>query len=262
MFDRPIDLAQARILLSNDDGIHAPGLKLLERVAKRLCRDVWIVAPEQEQSGASHSLTLRRPLRIRRLGPKRFAVDGTPTDCVLLAIKHIMRDERPTLVLSGINGGGNLGEDITYSGTVAAAMEATLLDVPSVALSQHWERGNNAEIRWDAAEAYAEEVVRRLCTAPWPRSTLVNVNFPDLPADAVTGIEVTRQGRRKLGDNLTERIDPRGVPYYWIGPMRDEMPNQPGTDIAAASAGAVTETPIFLDLTNVPALEELRKVFA
>src|SRR5260221_7561582 len=165
MFDRPIDLRKARILLSNDDGIEAPGLKLLEKVARSLCPDVWVVAPEREQSGAGHSLTLRRPLRIRKLAEKRFAVDGTPTDSVLLGIKFIMKDHRPTLVLSGINAGGNFGEDITYSGTVAAAMEATLLDVPAVALSQHYDRASG--IRWDAAEHHAGEVLRRLTAAPW-----------------------------------------------------------------------------------------------
>jgi 5'-nucleotidase len=260
MFDRPIDLQKARILISNDDGINAPGLRLLEKVARSLCPDVWVVAPEQEQSGASHSLTLRRPLRIRQISKQRFAIDGTPTDCVLLAIKFIMKDQRPTLVLSGINAGGNFGEDITYSGTVAAAMEATLLDVPAVALSQHYDRANG--IKWQTSERYAADVLRRLTAAPWPRNTLINVNFPDIPPDAVAGMSVTRQGRRKLGDNLTERIDPRGVPYYWIGPTRDEAPNQPGTDIAAVNGGAVSITPVYLDLTNVPALEALATLFA
>jgi 5'-nucleotidase len=259
MFDRPIDLQKARILISNDDGINAPGLRLLEKVARSLCPDVWVVAPEQEQSGASHSLTLRRPLRIRQISKRRFAIDGTPTDCVLLAIKFIMKDQRPTLVLSGINAGGNFGEDITYSGTVAAAMEATLLDVPAVALSQHYDRANG--IKWETSERYAAEVLRRLTAAPWPRNTLINVNFPDIPPEAVAGMIVTRQGRRKLGDNLTERIDPRGVPYYWIGPTRDEAPNQPGTDIAAVNGGAVSITPVYLDLTNVPAIEALAKLF-
>src|ERR1700719_450723 len=160
MFDRPIDLSQARILISNDDGINAPGLKLLETLARSLCPDVWVVAPEQEQSGAGHSLTLRRPLRIRKLAEKRYAVDGTPTDCVLLAIKFIMKDARPTLVLSGINAGGNLGEDITYSGTVAAAMEATLLDVPAIAMSQHI--ANDGPPQWATAALFAPEVIRRL----------------------------------------------------------------------------------------------------
>jgi 5'-nucleotidase len=260
MFDSPIDLGSARILISNDDGVHAPGLKLLEKIARSLCKDVWVVAPEQEQSGASHSLTLRRPLRLRKLGDKRYAVDGTPTDCVLLAIKHLMRDERPALVLSGVNAGGNMGEDVTYSGTVAAAIEATLLDIPAVALSQHC--GNGPGPRWETAEAYAEAVIRRLTVALWPRNTLINVNFPDVPPDQVTGIQVASQGRRKLGDNLSERVDPRGVPYYWIGPMRDEAPNKPGTDIAAINQGAVAVTPIYLDMTHVAALDALKKVFA
>src|SRR5450432_1271669 len=179
MFDRPIDLDTARILISNDDGIEAAGLRMLEAVARTLCPDVWVVAPALEQSRAGHSLTLRRPLRIRKLAEQRYAVDGTPTDCVLLAIKFIMKDARPTLVLSGVNAGGNLGEDITYSGTVAAAMEATLLGVPAVALSQHYSRVTGP--RWDTGEKFAVQVLRRLAGAPWPRNTLINVNFPDVP---------------------------------------------------------------------------------
>lgn len=260
MLDRPIDLATARILISNDDGINSPGIRLLAKVARTLCRDVWIVAPEQEQSGASHSLTLHRPLRVRKLGQRRYAVDGTPTDCVLLAVNSIMRGKRPTLVLSGINAGGNLGEDVTYSGTVAAAMEATLLDVPAIALSQH--HGDRGGIRWTTAEAYAGEVIRRLTSRPWPRSTLINVNFPDVPAEHVTGMAATSQGRRKIGGSLSERIDPRGRPYYWIGPLRSEAPDQPGTDLCAVMQGKVSLTPICLDLTNVSALAALDGVFA
>jgi 5'-nucleotidase len=259
MFDASIDLAKARILLSNDDGIRAPGLDALERVARSLSDDVWIVAPELEQSGASHSLTLRRPLRIKQYGERRFSVDGTPSDAVLLGIKHIMKDKRPVLVLSGINAGGNAGEDIIYSGTVAAAMEATLLDLPSIAFSQFYASGGQP--RWDTAEAFAPEVIRRLVAAPWPRNTMINVNFPDLPPETVSGIAVARQGRRKIGDNLEERVDPRGVPYYWIGPTRDETPKKHGTDIAAVRAGAVAVTPVYLDFTHMPALEELRKIF-
>jgi 5'-nucleotidase len=260
MFDAPIDLQNARILLSNDDGINAPGLKALERVARSLCKEVWIVAPEEEQSGASHSLTLRRPLRIREIEPYRYAVDGTPTDCVLLAVKHIMKDKRPTLVLSGINGGGNLGEDIGYSGTVAAAMEATLLDVPAIALSQHYVRANG-DPPWATAEAFAAEVVRKLTASPWPRNTLINVNFPACEPGAVKGISVVPQGRRKISDNLHERIDPRGRPYYWIGPMRERKKPPPGTDLSAIEENWVTVTPVYLDFTHVAALKELKKVF-
>ena len=260
MFDDPIDLAKARILLSNDDGAHAPGLKVLERVARSLCKDVWVVAPEEEQSGASHSLTLRRPLRVRKSKAKHYSIDGTPTDCVLLAVKHLMKDARPTLLLSGINAGANLGEDISYSGTVAAAMEATILDVPAVAFSQHYDR--SAKPRWPTAEKWAPQVLTRLVASPWPRNTLINVNFPDCPPEAVKGIVVARQGRRVIGDNLHERTDPRGRRYYWIGPTLDRKPPPKETDLSYIEDGYVTVTPIFLDYTHVPALKELKKVFS
>ncbi|HUB96752.1 MAG TPA: 5'/3'-nucleotidase SurE [Stellaceae bacterium] len=264
MPDRPLDLAHARILISNDDGIESPGLKLLAKVAKTLSSDVWVVAPELEQSGASHSLTLYRPLRARRLGPRRFAVDGTPTDCVLLAVNVLLKDKRPGLILSGINAGSNLGEDVTYSGTVAAAMEGTILNVPSIAMSQHVVE--DEPIRWATAAAHAAKVIRRLTALPWPRLTLINVNFPNVPPDKVTGIAATKQGRRKAADNLVRRIDPRGRPYYWIGPMSEEDPGivetaGPGTDFAAIAKGKVTVTPISLDLTNAAALTVLKRAF-
>jgi 5'/3'-nucleotidase len=253
-----INLARARILVTNDDGIEAPGLKLLARVAHDLSRDVWVVAPEQEQSGASHSLTLQRPLRVRRLGRQRFAVDGTPTDCVLLAINAVLKDQRPPdLVLSGINGGGNMGEDVTYSGTVAAAMEASLLGMKAIALSQHI--GEDRKIDWSTAAAWAPKVIRRLAALPWPRDSFYNVNFPQLKPAAVKGIAPAAQGGRKIGDHLLERLDPRGRPYYWIGPQRDETHTRPGSDVRAVAEGYVAVTPVFLDLTNRRALSALRK---
>ena len=257
MFDAPLDLARTRILVTNDDGIHAPGLKALEKIARSLSRDVWVVAPETEQSAVSHSLTIRTPLRIRQSMRRRYAVDGTPTDCVLLAINHILKDEKPTLCLSGINRGGNLGEDVIYSGTVAAAMEATLLGVPAIAFSQHMKRGH--PVKWATAEAHAARVIRKLAQAGWPRGTLINVNFPDVLADAVKGTTVARQGRHKIGDQLVERIDPRGVPYYWIGAMRQEDALARGTDIAACQDGFITVTPLFLDLTHRPTMGRLAK---
>jgi 5'-nucleotidase len=259
MFEHPLDLANARILLSNDDGIAAPGLKALERVARSLAKDVWVVAPEQEQSGAGHSLTLRRPLRIRRLGPRRFAVDGTPTDCVLLAVNEIMKDRRPTLLLSGINLGGNMGEDVTYSGTVAAAMEGTLLEVPSIAFSLAVMNG--AAPRWDTAAHVVAEVVPRLLATQWPSNTLMNVNIPNIPVAQLTGIHATSQGRRKIGDNLVSAVDPRGRAYYWIGPTRNEDTAKPGTDLNTVGRGGVAVTPVYLDLTHVAALNELRRLF-
>src|SRR6516165_11243668 len=158
MGDERIELGKARVLVSNDDGVGSPGIKLLEEIARNLTPDVWVVAPEQEQSASSHSLTTRRPLRMSEVAERRYAVDGTPTDCVMLAVKHLLRDRRPHLVLSGINAGGNVGEDLTYSGTVAAAMEATLLDIPAIALSQHYLDGK--PIPWHTAARYAPEVIR------------------------------------------------------------------------------------------------------
>ena len=259
MSDRRIELTQARILVTNDDGIGSPGIKLLEEIAHDLSPDVWVVAPEQEQSAASHSLTTRRPLRMAELAPRRYAVDGTPTDCVMLAVKHLLRQRRPDLVLSGINAGGNVGEDLTYSGTVAAAMEATLLDIPAIALSQHYLDGE--PIPWEAAARFAPDVIRRLTQLPWPEHTLMNINFPASAAAGVCGIAVTSQGKRAIADNLTERFDPRGRPYYWIGPVREDGVAEPGTDLAAINESQVSVTPIYLNLTNIPVLASLKKVF-
>jgi 5'/3'-nucleotidase len=260
MADGHIELATARILISNDDGIEAPGLKLLEAVARDLSPDVWVVAPEQEQSGASHSLTTRRPLRLRELAPRRYVVDGTPTDCILLARKHLLRDHLPDLVLSGINAGANAGEDLTYSGTVAAAIEAVLLGLPAIALSQHYRDGK--PIPWETAARFAPEAIRRLAALPWPDHTLYNINFPGTAPDAVRGFAPTSQGKRGIADNLTEGVDPRGRPYYWIGPVREDGVAEPGTDLAAIADRQVSVTPIYLDLTNVPVLAALRKAFA
>jgi len=255
-----IDLARARILICNDDGIEAPGIKLLTRIAKSLSRDVWVVAPEQEQSGASHSLTLHRPLRVRKLGPRRFAVDGTPTDCVLLAVNAVLADKRPDLVLSGINAGANMGEDVTYSGTIAAAMEASLLGLKAIALSQNI--GDEGPARWATAAVLAPKLIRRLAALPWPRESFFNVNFPNVPPEKVKGIVAAAQGGRKVGDHLIERLDPRGRPYYWIGPQRDEARTKPGSDVRAVAEGKVSVTPIFLDLTNRRALAGLKKALA
>lgn len=249
-------LSDARILVTNDDGVNARGIGILERVARSLSKDVWIVAPILEQSGAGHSLTLRRPLRMRKLEERRYSVDGTPTDSVLMAVGHLLKDHKPDLVLSGINRGGNLGEDVTYSGTVAAAMEATLLGVPAIALSQVYPSGDSPD--WAVAEHHAAPVIRKLAESGWPDGVLINVNFPAGPLDRVKGSRVVSLGRRKIGDHLEERHDPRGVPYYWIGPMRDETPNRPDTDLAAVLDGYVAVTPVHLDLTDRPTIDMLK----
>jgi 5'-nucleotidase len=254
------DLSRARILVSNDDGINAPGLKVLERVARSLSSDVWVVAPELEQSGAGHSLTLRRPLQVRRLSKRRFAVDGTPTDCVLLAAAHIVRGRRPDLVLSGVNRGNNLGEDVTYSGTVAAAMEATLLGIPAIALSQG--RNGQNPVRWATAESHAPEIIRRLTAIDWTDGVLMNVNFPNLAAEAVSGMRLVGQGRRISGIEVVEAKDPGGRPYLWIGDYGSDSSENPNTDLGAVEDGAISVTPLHLDLTHQAMLRKLKQALS
>src|SRR5919202_4059268 len=249
---RVIKKTSPRILVTNDDGINAQGLKALERIARAISDDVWVIAPELNQSGAAHSLTLTRPLRVRRLEERHLAVDGTPTDCVLLAIQHVIKDRPVDLVLSGINHGGNMAEDVTYSGTVAAAMEATLFHVPAIALSQH--AADRKQVRWDTAERYAPDLLRRLLAMRWPQDVLVNINFPDLAPEEVRGWRVARQGQRKVGDDLVERIDPRGEPYVWIGALRESTEAGEGTDLAAGAARYISVTPVHLDMTHTASL--------
>ena len=254
-----MDLRRARILVTNDDGINAPGIKVLERIAKRLSDDVWVVAPETEQSASGHSLTLTLPLRVRRLSRRRFAVNGTPTDSVLLGVQHIIGKRRPDLLLSGVNAGGNLGEDITYSGTVAAAMEGALVGIPSIALSQVRVYGEN--VRWSVAEHHAEGVIRRLFALDWSANVLMNVNFPDVPADEVSGVEITVQGRRKIGEAVTPGTDPRGHAFVWIGVERNEDPSFRGSDLKAVNEGRISITPLGLDLTHRRSMPALREAF-
>jgi len=252
-----------RILLTNDDGIYAPGFEVLERIAARLSDDIWAVAPAEEQSGAGHSLTLSRPVRLRRLGDKRFAVAGTPTDAVMLALATVMKDSPPDLILSGVNRGANLAEDVTYSGTVSAAMEGALAGVRSIALSQEYSReGMGDRVPFAAAEAWAERVLRPLIGMPFAPRTLINVNFPALAPEAVRGVRVCRQGFHDYGRlRIIERTDPRGYPYYWFG-LAPTAPS-PGhvTDLEAVADGFVSVTPLALDLTDDKGLAALTAAF-
>lgn len=259
MFAPIADLSRARILISNDDGINAPGIKVLERIARSLSDDVWVVAPDSEQSAAGHSLTLRRPLRIKPVSERHFCVDGTPTDAVLLGVNHVLTDKKPDLVLSGINRGANMGDDVTYSGTVAAAMEATILGIPSIALSQFLRP--DQPVHWSTAEHWGPQVIRKVCQVGWGLNVLMNVNFPDVLPAQVSGIEVVRQGKRKIGDELIERHDPRGEPYVWIGAQRSEEQGVPGTDIEAVMRGAVAVTPLCVDLTHGATMDALKPLF-
>ncbi|MBJ6121783.1 5'/3'-nucleotidase SurE [Sphingomonas mollis] len=248
-----------RILVTNDDGYHAPGLKVAETIAAAFSDDVWVVAPAEEQSGAGHSLTLTRPLRIRRFGEKRFAVSGTPTDAVMMAVAKIMKDNPPDLILSGVNRGANLAEDVTYSGTVSAAMEGALAGIRSIALSQVYSReGMGDAVPFSVAEAWGERVLRPLIEAPLAPRSLVNVNFPAVPADAVKGIRVVPQGLRDYGRlQIVTNTDPRGYEYHWfaLGQMKDATTGD--TDLEAVAAGYVSVTPLHLDMTHGPSLAML-----
>ncbi len=251
------DLSKARILVTNDDGIHAPGLKVLEKIARQLSNDVWVVAPETEQSGAGHSLTLTLPLRVRHVSRRKFAVRGTPTDCVMMAMNQLVSGKRPDLVLSGVNRGANMGEDVTYSGTIAAAMEGTLLGVPSVALSQTYL--NTHPPKWATAEHHGPDLIRRLVAIGWPSDVLMNINFPDVLHGAVKDVVVCRQGRRDISNlHIDARVDAREQPYYWLG-FRPRMGKpKPNTDLAVVDAGNISVTPLQLDLTDNRTLKSLR----
>ncbi|HVL79712.1 MAG TPA: 5'/3'-nucleotidase SurE [Sphingomicrobium sp.] len=252
-----------RILLTNDDGVHARGLALLESVARRLSDDIWIVAPAEEQSGTGHSLTLTQPVRLRRHDDRRFSVTGTPTDAVMLALAHVMKDSPPDLILSGINRGANLAEDVTYSGTVSAAMEGALAGVRSIALSQSYAReGMGDTVPFAAAEAWAERVLAPLAEQEMAPGTLLNVNFPALPPEDVLGIRVCRQGIRDYGRlRIVQRTDPRGYDYFWfgLGPMV-QTPSH-STDLEAIADGYISVTPLHLDLTHEPSFDALCPLF-
>src|SRR5437868_12714717 len=252
-----------RMLLTNDDGVNARGLKLLEAVARKLGDDIWIVAPTEEQSGAGHSLTLTTPVRLRRHDERRFSVTGTPTDAVMLALAHVMKDSPPDVILSGINRGANLAEDVTYSGTVSAAMEGALAGVPSIALSQAYAaEGMGDTVPFAAAEAWAERVLTPLLAKPFARRTLVNINFPALPPAEVKGIRVVRQGLRDYGrTRIVKRADPRGYHYYWFG--LGPMIHTPGhaTALEAIADGYVAVTPLHLDLTHEASLATLAALY-
>src|ERR687889_764001 len=239
-----------RILLTNDDGIHSDGLTKLEE-ALREVGDVYTVAPASEMSGASHSLTLSRPLRIRQIDERHWTVDGTPTDCVTLALHRILPgEERPDICVSGINHGGNLGDDATYSGTVAGALEATILGVPGLALSLV----TRENFDFTHAARFAVTAARKVLTDGLPEGTLLNINIP--PGE-IAGVRVTRQGIKKARPIITEHIDPRGKAYYWIGEEYYGTSAEDGTDYAAVEAGYVSVTPLRSDMTNHSALDAL-----
>jgi len=247
-----------RILLTNDDGINAPGLYVLEKIAAQLSDDIWICAPSEEQSGAGHSLTLTRPVRMRQHAERRFSVTGTPTDAVTMGLKKVMPGP-PDLILSGVNRGANLGDDVTYSGTVSAALEGALAGVRSIALSQVYSReGMGDGIDFSAAEEWGAKVLVPLLDVPFAPRTLVNVNFPPVPGSEVRGIRVARQGFHDYArGSVVEGIDPRGFSYYWFGLHGIEHTPGHETDLEAIAEGHISVTPLQLDLTHEASLAAL-----
>jgi 5'-nucleotidase len=252
-----------RILLTNDDGIYAPGLDVLETIARQLSDDVWIVAPETDQSGVSHSLSLNDPLRLREVDARRFAVKGTPTDCVIMGVRHLMEDGAPDLVLAGVNRGQNVAEDVTYSGTIAGAMEGTILGIPSFALSQVYSVATRKQPHWDTAIKYGPDLIRRILAEGVPRDVLINVNFPDCPPEEVRGIAVTTQGKRDQELlRIEARHDGRGNPYYWLMfARRERAAPANGTDLSAIAGCRIAVTALRLDLTDEPFTTRLAQLF-
>ncbi|MDQ2080628.1 5'/3'-nucleotidase SurE [Xanthobacteraceae bacterium Astr-EGSB] len=253
-----------RILVTNDDGIHAPGLEVCAEIARALSDDVWVVAPEFDQSGVSHSLSLNDPLRLRAVADKRFAVKGTPTDCVVMGVRHILADKPPDLILSGVNRGSNVADDVSYSGTIAGAIEGTILGIPAIALSQAYGAATKPHPHWPTAVRHGPDIVRRVLAEGIPAGVLVNVNFPDCKPEEVEGIAVAAQGKR--GEDwlsIDPRVDGRGNAYFWVtfgrGPRL--QPGQ-GTDLAALAVNRISVTPLRLDMTDEPFMTRLAQLFA
>jgi 5'-nucleotidase len=254
--ERPRRLA--RILLVNDDGIEAEGLKVAEAIARQFADEVWVVAPSADQSGMSHALSLQLPIRVIEQGPKRFAVVGTPSDCIVMAVRLIMKDNLPDLVISGVNRGANLADDIAYSGTVSGAMTAILCGIPAVAMSQAYRR--TEDVFWDTARAHGANLLTRILSEALPRDLCLNVNFPAVAPDQVTGVRATRQGRRSIrAIGIDSRLDLRNKPYYWLNFDRAGGQQDDDSDIAALRAKAVSVTPLEADRTNETALRLIRE---
>lgn len=241
------------ILISNDDGINSEGLHKLHETLKDL-GEVFVVAPDRDQSAVSHSLSLYRPLRIEQISDNVYTVDGTPTDCVNIAVNGILKDREIDIVVSGINKGENLGDDITYSGTVSAAMEGALLGVPSIAVSL----ATKVDFNFEAAAYYSKLIAEYVLRSNLPPATILNVNVPHMPRGDIRGVLVTRQGKRVYGEPIVEKVDPRGRKYYWIGGYELGSVDIENSDIAAVKDGYVSVTPISLDLTDYGFLDKLR----
>lgn len=245
-------------MIVNDDGITAPGLAVLEDVARNFFSEVYVVAPAGNCSGAGHSFTLNKPLRVNQQGPDRYAVEGTPTDCVMLGLQSILVDKTVDVVLSGVNNGANMGDDVTYSGTIGAAMEARLLGVPAMAFSQASTDHENT--KWECARKHLPDILGRLLTLELPDHHIMNVNFPNCGADQVQGFRFAPQGHHKKGDEIVSKTDPRGRPYHWLGAMRQREDFAPDSDVATVKAKMIAATPLSANLTSHSVLEHLQSL--
>lgn len=247
-----------RILLTNDDGIHAPGLKVLEEIALDLSSDVWVVAPETDQSGASHSITISDPLRLRQIDERHFAVRGTPTDCIVMGVREVLKDHQPDLILSGINRGQNAADDVTYSGTIAGAMEGAVMGIPSIAMSM---RVGGKAMHWATARHFGPDIVRALIAKNLPSRIIMNINYPACAVEEVTDIEICHQGSRGQDQVIVERReDGRENPYFWIRFKRGEDVMEEGSDLHAINNNRIAITPLHLDLTHHQTLATLSDI--
>ncbi len=251
-----------RILITNDDGINSPGLTVLERIARHFSDDIWVVAPELDQSGLAHSLSLNDPLRLRKISDKHYAVRGTPSDCVIMAIRRLLAEGKPDLVLSGVNSGANMAEDLTYSGTVAGAIEGTLLGVRSIAVSQAYTYHEDERVvPWETAETHAPDIIRKVLDFGFPDGVLYNLNFPNCAPDEVGGVAVTNQGKLAHALHIDERRDGRNLPYYWLMYRRSETVPGPGSDVEAVEKRLISITPLRIDMTADNLREPLSQYF-
>jgi 5'-nucleotidase len=247
----------SRLLLTNDDGFDAPGLRILTEVAEELAEELWIVAPNYDQSGTSHSLSLHSPLRVSQKDERRYSVSGTPGDCVVMAVRHLMASGRPDLILSGINRGANLGIETVFSGTVGAAMTGMLLGIPSMALSQAF--SDRRAVRWDTARALAPKVISQFAKGAWSHGAILNINFPDVPLAEVGPIEVTTQGTGLMEDvDVVSGIDPRSLEYHWLHLRRSARQDTAGSETSAIGHGRVSVTPLQFERTNQDILASLQ----
>lgn len=250
-----------RILITNDDGIHAPGLAVLERIARTLSDDVWICAPEKDQSGVGRSITMNEPLRLREISTQKFALTGSPTDCIIMGVRKLL-PEKPDLILSGVNSGENICDYVTYSGTVAGAMEGSLLGIKSIALSQAYMFDSGIKtIPWQTAEDHSPAIIKKLIDLETPKRTFFNVNFPNCNSDDVVGIETTNQGINEHVLGMEERNDGRGLPYYWLSFSKSDELNIPGSDRQALRSNKISITPLKVDKTDHNFHKSLKEVF-